>query len=179
MAKRFGDAPEPGIRLRPTTRLRKYLEDAGQNVGLAEHGLYGMDQDPGSSGIEGKKIVAVSTDPEFPQSLIRRALGVAGRLGTDIVGLSVAEPQDGDQHGQTDTAREAFLLRARHSAGEFAREAKRLGVGFRHVVCFGRPADVVEQECGRLRRVEFVLAAREQRARDGFHVSMPLFEVTG
>ena len=175
MANRFGDAPQPGIILRRTARLRKFLEDTGQEVGMAEHGLSSLDQEQASPGVEGKKIVAVSTDPAFPQSLIRRALGVAGRLGTEIVGLSVAEPTGGDQA----KAKEIFLREAKSSAREFAREAKRLGVGFRHVVCFGRPADVVEQECGRLRRVEFVLAAREQRARDGFHVSMPLFEVTG
>ncbi|KHK02458.1 universal stress protein [Desulfovibrio sp. TomC] len=179
MVKRFGDAPETGIRPKRMSRLRKYLEDAGQNVGLAEHGLYGIDQEPMTSGIEEKKIVAVSTAPEFPQSLIRRALGVAGRLGTEIVGLTVAQPEEADQAGQPGKARELFLQQASRSAGEFALEAKRLGVGFRHVVRFGRPADVVEAECGRLRRVEFVLAAREQRAKDGFQVSMPLFEVTG
>ena len=175
MANRFGDAPQPGIILRRTARLREFLEDAGQEVGLAEHGLSSLDQEQTATGVEGKKIVAVSTAPEFPRTLIRRALGVAGRLGTEIVGLSVAEPAGGDPA----KAKEIFLREARRSAREFAQEAKRLGVGFRHVVRFGRPADVVEQECGRLRRVEFVLAAREQRARDGFHVSMPLFEVTG
>ena len=148
---------------------------------MAEHGLYAtdQDQDQDASGVEGKKIVAVSTDPEFPQTLIRRALGVAGRLGTDIVGLTVAGTPCGDSDTQAVKAREQFIEQARRSAGEFAREAKRLGVGFRHVVRFGRAAEVVEAECGRLRRVEFVLAAREQRARDNFQVSMPLFEVTG
>jgi hypothetical protein len=178
MGKRFGDGPQPGIRLRRTTRLRQYLEDTGLEVGLAEHGLYGLDQEQEPSGIEGKKIVAVSTDPVFPPSLIRRALGVAGRLGTDIVGLTVGT-HGGDTADHAVNVREVFVEQAKCSAREFAVEAKRLGVGFRHVVRFGRPADVVEAECGRLRRVEFVLAAREQRARDGFQVSMPLFEVTG
>lgn len=146
---------------------------------MAEHGLYARDEDQDASVIEGKKIVAVSTDPEFPQTLIRRALGVAGRLGTDIVGLTVAGTPGNDADGHAAKARELFVERAIRSAGEFALEAKRLGVGFRHVVRFGRPAEVVEAACGRLRRVEFVLAAREQRARDGFQVSMPLFEVTG
>jgi hypothetical protein len=174
MVKKRGEPAQPALRLEGASRLRRFLEDTGQDVGLAEHGLPPFAADQEQTGVEGKKIVAVSTDPEFPSSLIRRALGVAGRLGTDIVGLSVAAPAE--ESGQ---AREAFLRRARRSAGDFAQEAKRLGVGFRHVVCFGRPAEVVEQECGRLRRVEFVLAAREQRVRDGFSVSMPLFEVAG
>lgn len=200
MAKRESGVTPPGPRLGRPSRLRRYLEDTAQEVGLAEHGLsllgtasgplgqpgplelpeaggrLGATGQPGAGAAEGKKIVAVSTAPEFPLGLIRRALGVAGRLGTDIVGLSVAAPAEG---GASDRSREAFMRRARLSAREFAREAERLGLGFRHVVCFGRPAEVVEQECGRLRRVEFVLAAREQRARDGFAVSMPLFEVTG
>jgi hypothetical protein len=198
MAKREKAAASPGTRPGRPSRLRRFLEDTAQEVGLAEHGLSltGAASGPlgqpgplefseagsrslaagpqGTGAAEGKKIVAVSTDPEFPLGLVRRALGVAGRLGTDIVGLTVAAPAEGGA-----SVREAFLRRAKVSAREFAREAERLGLGFRHVVCFGRPAEVVEQECGRLRRVEFVLAAREQRARDGFAVSMPLFEVTG
>ncbi|BAH74574.1 hypothetical protein [Solidesulfovibrio magneticus] len=196
MVKREKAAALPGTRLGRPSRLRRFLEDTAQDVGLAEHGLSltgevsgplgqlalseaGSRFEPmpqGAGAAEGKKIVAVSTAPEFPLGLVRRALGVAGRLGTDIVGLTVAAPAEGGASGR---GREAFLRRAKVSAREFAREAERLGLGFRHVVCFGRPAEVVEQECGRLRRVEFVLAAREQRARDGFAVSMPLFEVTG
>ena len=192
MAKREKAAASPGTRPGRPSRLRRFLEDTAQEVGLAEHGLSLTGTASGPLGqphqlelsetgnrlgaAEGKKIVAVSTDPEFPLGLVRRALGVAGRLGTDIVGLTVAAPAEGGASGR---GREAFLRRAKVSAREFAREAEQLGLGFRHVVCFGRPAEVVEQECGRLRRVEFVLAAREQRARDGFAVSMPLFEVTG
>lgn len=197
MAKREKAAAPSGPRLGRPSRLRRFLEDTAQDVGLAEHGLsltgavsgplgqlalseagsrFEAAMPQGAGAAEGKKIVAVSTDPEFPLGLVRRALGVAGRLGTDIVGLTVAAPAEGGASGR---GREAFLRRAKVSAREFAREAERLGLGFRHVVCFGRPAEVVEQECGRLRRVEFVLAAREQRARDGFAVSMPLFEVTG
>ena len=200
MAKREKAAAPPVSRPGRPSRLRRFLEDTAQEVGLAEHGLSltGMAAGPfgqpgplalseagnrfeavgqqGAGAAEGKKIVAVSTAPEFPLGLVRRALGVAGRLGTDIVGLTVAAPAEGGASGR---GREAFLRRAKVSAREFAREAEQLGLGFRHVVCFGRPAEVVEQECGRLRRVEFVLAAREQRARDGFAVSMPLFEVTG
>ena len=191
MVKRNSGVSGSGTRLGRPSRLRRYLEDTAQEVGLAEHGLSLTGTAPGPAGVldplessgaagagaaEGKKIVAVSTAPEFPLGLVRRALGVAGRLGTDIVGLSVAAPAEGGASGR---GREAFLRRAKVSAREFAREAEQLGLGFRHVVCFGLPAEVVEQECGRLRRVEFVLAAREQRARDGFAVSMPLFEVTG
>lgn len=200
MAKREKAAASPGTCPGRPSRLRRFLEDTAQEVGLAEHGLsltgvasgplgqpgplefseagsrLGAAGQQGAGAAEGKKIVAVSTAPEFPLGLVRRALGVAGRLGTDIVGLTVAAPAEGGASGR---GREAFLRRAKVSAREFAQEAERLGLGFRHVVCFGRPAEVVEQECGRLRRVEFVLAAREQRARDGFAVSMPLFEVTG
>ncbi len=200
MAKREKAAASSGARPGRPSRLRRFLEDTAQEVGMAEHGLsltgtasgplgqsgqlefseagsrLGVTGQQGAGAAEGKKIVAVSTAPEFPLGLIKRALGVAGRLGTEIVGLTVAAPAEGSA---ADRGREAFLRRAKLSAREFAREAEQLGLGFRHVVCFGRPAEVVEQECGRLRRVEFVLAAREQRARDGFAVSMPLFEVTG
>jgi len=47
------------------------------------------------------------------------------------------------------------------------------------VLRFGKPADLVEQECANLKRVEFVLADKEQRSREGFTVSMTLFEVIG
>jgi len=179
MPARFGDKPEPGVRIRRPGRLRDFLEETGRAAGLAEHGLSGPDLCLSSPAMESKKIVAVSTEPVFSQALIRQALGVAGRLGTEVVGLSVGR-NEADQAGEhAAKARELFVVRAEKSAGEFARDAREAGIAFRHVLRFGRAADVVEQECARLKRVEFVLAVKEQRGRDGFHVSMPLFEVIG
>jgi hypothetical protein len=146
---------------------------------MAEHGLSGKDLDISSQGMERKKIVVVSTEPEFSPALIRHALGVAGRLGTEVVALSVSGQGAGGDDPHAAKAREHFEARAQQSARNFSLEASDAGVPFRHVVRFGRAADVVETECGRLRRVEFVLAVKEQRNRDGFRVSMPLFEVVG
>ena len=179
MAARFGDKPDPAVRIRRPGRLREFLENTGQAAGLAEFGLSGADLGLSSPGMESKKIVAVSTEPEFSPALLRQALGVAGRLGTEVVGLSVGRPEAEGPGEHAAKARELFEMRAKASAADFAREAGAVGVAFRHVLRFGRAADVVEQECGRLRRVEFVLAVKEQRGRDGFHVSMPLFEVIG
>lgn len=176
---RFRDQPENDVRLKRPGRLREFLEDMGQAAGMAEHGLSGKDLDLHSQGIERKKIVVVSTEPEFSPSLVSHALGVAGRLGIEVVALSVGGQgaEGNDPHAAK--ARELFEARAQRSARNFSLEASDAGVPFRHVVRFGRAAEVVESECGRLRRVEFVLAVKEQRNRDGFRVSMPLFEVVG
>jgi len=167
------------VRIRRPGRLREFLEETGRAAGLAEHGLSGPDLGLSSPGMESKKIVAVSTEPVFSPALIRQAIGVAGRLGTEVVGLSVGKTEADATGDHAAKARELFVMRAEKSAEDFAREAREAGIAFRHVMRFGRAADVVEQECARLRRVEFVLALKEQRGRDGFHVSMPLFEVIG
>ena len=180
---RFRDKPETSVRHRRLGRLREFLEDTGQAAGMAESGLSGADLGlplpaPGS-GVESKKIVVVSTEPEFSPTLVSQALGVASRMGTEVVALSVGRPESEGQNAHAAKARELFSMRAEQSAANFGRQASEAGLAFRHVVRFGRAADVVESECGRLRRVEFVLAVKEQRGRDGFHVSMPLFEVIG
>jgi len=172
MARAAAEAP---VMSRRPSRLRAFLENAGQAAGLAEHGI--VDSDPGFGGIEGKKIVVVSTEPEFANVLIGHAVGVAGRLGARIVALTVGRPEEELPAGHKARARELFLARADKSAEEFRRQAREAGVVFQHVVRFGRAADVVESECSRLRRVEFVLTLKEQHSREGFRVSMPLFEV--
>ena len=179
MVSRFRNNSETGVRLRRPSRLREFLEDTGQAAGMAEHGLSGSDLGLPGPGVESKKIVVVSTEPEFSPALVNQALGVAGRLGTEVVALSVGNPESEVQSAHAGKARELFIMRAEQSAANFGLKAREAEVPFRHVVRFGRAADVVESECGRLRRVEFVLAVKEQRGRDGFHVSMPLFEVVG
>jgi len=178
MAARLRQSPEDGLRLKRHGRLREFLEDVGQAVAMAQSGLSGQDLGMSSQGVERKKIVVVSTAGEFSQALVRHALSVAGRLGTEVVALSIGAPVPaGDAHAQA--ARELFEMRSLRSAANFSLQAGEAQVPFRHVVRFGKPAEVVESECGRLRRVEFVLASKEQRGRDGLHVSMPLFEVVG
>ncbi|KAF0233417.1 MAG: hypothetical protein FD177_1687 [Desulfovibrionaceae bacterium] len=179
MVSRFGMKSGPVVQARRPARLREFLEDTGWVAGLAEHDLSASELGLGASGKENKKIVAVSTESEFPTALIRHALGVAGRLGTEVVALSVSKPEADSSQAHAQKARELFEQRAEKSAEAFSREAREAGVTFRHLMRFGRVAEVVEQECARLRRVEFVLAVKEQRGRDGFHVSMPLFEVIG
>lgn len=179
MASRFGLKSGPVVQARRPARLREFLEDTGWVAGLAEHDLPVSELGLSAPGRESRKIVAVSTESEFPPALIRHALGVAGRLGTEVVALSVSKPEADASQAHAQKARELFEQRAEKSAEQFSREAREAGVTFRHLMRFGRVADVVEQECARLRRVEFVLAVKEQRGRDGFHVSMPLFEVIG
>jgi len=179
MAERFRDKTETGVRRRRLSRLREFLEDTGQAAGMAEEGLHGADLGLGPPGGANKKIVVVSTEPEFAPALVSQALGVAGRLGTEVVALSVGRPEAESESAHQVKSRELFETRAQQSAENFAHLAREAGVGFRHVIRFGRPADIVGSECARLRRVEFVLAVKEQRGRDGFHVSMPLFEVIG
>ena len=179
MSRVFKPKQDTGVRIRRPGRLREFLEDTAQAAALADHGLYEPALSTAAPGAESKKIVAVSTEAVFSEALIRQTLGVAERLGTEVVGLSVCPGGAEATGGHAAKARELHVLKAEQSAASFARQAGELGVAFRHVVRFGRAADVVEQECARLRRVEFVLAVKEQRGRDGFHVSMPLFEVIG
>jgi hypothetical protein len=179
MAASDRDKTVAGVRLRRPSRFREFLEDTAQAAGMAEHGLEGADLGLGVPGVENKKVVVVSTEPEFAPALVSQALGVAGRLGTEVVALSVGRAGNESGNQTAAKAMELFTMRAEKSAENFGLAASEAGLAFRHVIRFGRAADVVESECGRLRRVEFVLALKEQRGRDGFHLSMPLFEVIG
>ncbi len=178
MPTRLGVSREPGVRIRRPGRLRDYLEEAGRAAGMAQGGLSPADLGV-TQAAEGKKIVAVSTEPVFSRALVDQALGVAGRLGTEVVGLSVCRAGAEGQGEHAAKARDLFVLRAQESAAGFAARAAAEGIPFRHVLRFGKPADLVEQECANLKRVEFVLADKEQRSREGFTVSMTLFEVIG
>lgn len=171
--------------------LRKTLEDFAMAESFAEAGL--QDQAAGvvAPRTERRKIVSVSTDAEFPQPLMRQALSLAGRLRSEVVALSIGrlpvealdaltgEQADGRRAAHLQAAKDLFISRAEASAKEYAREARSLGVPFRHEVRFGKPGEVIERMCAELRRVEFVLATREQKQRERFSVSMPVFEVTG
>jgi len=174
------DTAEIRTQRRRPGRLRAFLEDAAQAAGLAEDGLPVEHLDLG--GVCGKKIVVVSTEPEFARALMRHAVGVAGRLGAEVVALTVGSFDLGDAGralGRNAKARTLFLARAARSAEEFQCEAREAGIVFRHVTRFGRAADVVGSECAGLRRVEFVLTRQEEPCRADLRLSMPLFAVAG
>ncbi|GFK94594.1 hypothetical protein NNJEOMEG_02441 [Fundidesulfovibrio magnetotacticus] len=178
-ASNAAQAGEPAIRVSRRGRFRERLEDQASAVGLAEHALFGEALAVGGEGVCAKKIVAVSTEPEFPEALVSQALGLADRIGLEVVGLSIGPAEAGGPEGQASRRGEFFRERAMRSGRDFAERALQAGIPFRHVVGFGRVGEVLERESSRLKRVEFVLAVREQRGRDGYRPSMPLYEVTG
>jgi len=171
------DKTEADVRQRRPGRLRAFLEDTALVAGMAEHGLGSVDLGLEVSGVEGRKVLVVSTEPEFAPALVNQALGLSERLDTEVVAMSVGRAQTESGRATSAKARGLFTMRAEKSAENFGLAARLAGIAFRHVILFGRVSEVVENECSRLRRVEFVLTTKQQHGKDGFRVSLPLFEV--
>ena len=171
------DKTEAGVRQRRPARLRAFLEDTALVAGMAEDGLGSVDLGLEVSGVEGRKVLVVSTEPEFAPALVNQALGLAERLDTEVVAMSVGRSQTESGRATSAKARGLFTMRAEKSAENFGLAARLANIAFRHIILFGRVSEVVENECSRLRRVEFVLTTKQQHGRDGLRVSLPLYEV--
>lgn len=170
------DRDERVVRRRGPGRIRALLEDLGQSAGLAEEGLSFGDVRLLRGCGETRKIIAVSEQTYFPDSLIRQSLSLAERLGAEVAALCVRR-EAGQPGPAGEKSRQAYAADCDVKAGEFRALAEAMGVPFRLEVGFGETSEAVEALCSRLRRVEFVLALRRESGGPRLRVSMPVFEV--
>lgn len=170
------DRDERVVRRRGPGRIRALLEDLGQSAGLAEEGLPFGDVRLLQGGGETRKIIAVSEQTYFPDSLIRQSLSLAERLGAEVAALCVRR-ETGQPGPAGEKSRQAWAADCAAKAGDFRALAEAMEVPFRLEVGFGETSEAVEDLCSRLRRVEFVLALRRESGGPRLRVSMPVFEV--
>ncbi|GAB6036669.1 hypothetical protein JCM15519_12280 [Fundidesulfovibrio butyratiphilus] len=170
------DRDQQVVRRRGPGRIRALLEDLGQSAGLAEEGLPFGDVRLLQGGGETRKIIAVSEQSYFPDSLIRQSLSLAERLGAEVAALCVRR-EAGQPGPAGEKSRQAWAADCDVKAAEFRALASAMEVPFRLEVGFGETSEVVEELCSKLRRVEFVLALRRESGGPRLRVSMPVFEV--
>lgn len=130
---------------------------------------------------ENRKILVVSQEPGFGDSVLTYATNLAERLGYDLVAVNVGPGADVKQWWAAPlrTWRQIrFRLQARRSVRQARRVLAAKGLRFEHLVRFGRLGAAIEQLNQERKRIEFVLnasAASEAEMLGG--VNLPVFTI--
>lgn len=172
----------------PTPRsMADALQDYAAAGAFAEMGLFDEARSYAAGEPERRKILVVSTEPEFDPSLMEQALSLSGRLGSELVAVIVDPDQSEDspagpsQEGARAKAgglkSSRFAAHAASSLREFERMARDRRIPFQRLLRFGRPSEIIERACMELRRVEFVLTSKKHKERHALSVGMAMFAV--
>jgi hypothetical protein len=174
MRKPLGDTPEklaagrkaPGLSVRQRGGWRDALEAYGEALGVAESGEAGLAREMlGEFRAEHRKILVLSEDGAVPEAMVTYSVGLAERLGFDLVLLSVLAPERRGQRAEE---------LAREGARPMLEEAARRGVPCAQLVRRGKPGEVLSSVTLELRRVEFVITRRPEAERK--HAALPVPE---
>jgi hypothetical protein len=132
---------------------------------------------------ENRKILVVSREARFSESVVSYAVNLAERLGYDLIALNVGagESSPGLLHSPyRHFLGEKFKKQARKAAARIQGRLKAKGLGFEHLVRFGEVGKAVEDLNHEKRRIEFVLNASElSEAEMMGGVSLPVFTIKG
>jgi hypothetical protein len=153
----------------PTEKARPFMAGAGsETAGLPQ---------------ENRKILIVSREARFSESVVNYAVNLAERLGYDLIALNVG-PAWGSK-GLLDAPYSHFLgekfrIRSKRAAANIERRLRARGLGFEHLVRFGEVGTAVEALNHEKRRIEFVLNASEMSEAEMMGgVSLPVFTIKG
>jgi len=160
----------------PSTTAAATLADLGAASAFAEMGLFDEALDLMRTAPERRKIVVLSTEPDFESSLVSHALGLAGRLGSELVAVIVG-PGNRSRAAAGGEQETRFSHSAASALREFERQATAERIPFQPLLRFGKPSEIVERLCVELRRVEFVLTSKKHKERHAFAVGMAVFAV--
>ena len=96
---------------------------------------------------ENRKILIVSREVRFSESVVNYAVNLAERLGYDLIALNVGPGWEskGFLHSPySHFLGEKFKLRSRKAAAQLERRLRAKGLGFEHLVRFGEVGTAVE-----------------------------------
>jgi hypothetical protein len=131
---------------------------------------------------ENRKILIVSREARFSESVVNYAVNLAERLGYDLIALNVGS---GSTKGLLQSPYgyfqgEKFKSSAKKAAARIEGRLKTKGLGFEHLVRFGEVGPAVEALNHEKKRIEFVLNASEiSEAEMMGGVSLPVFTIKG
>ena len=132
---------------------------------------------------ENRKILVVSREDRFSDSVINYAVNLAERLGYDLIALNVRSglaPKRLFHSPYQHFLGEKFKKQARQAAAQIKERLQAKGLGFEHLVRFGEVGTAVEALNNEKRRIEFVLNASElSEAEMMGGVSLPVFTIKG
>ncbi len=130
---------------------------------------------------ENRKIMVVSREPGFGDSVLTYATNLADRLRYDLVAVNVGPGTEGQRWWMAPLARlrqGKFLLQARWAVRRARRTLAAKGLRFEHLVRFGGVGPAIERLHQEKKRIEFVLnasAASEAEMLGG--VTLPVFTI--
>jgi hypothetical protein len=132
---------------------------------------------------ENRKILIVSREARFSESVVNYAVNLAERLGYDLLALNVGlgNSREGVFHSfYWRYLEEKFKRQARADSGQIQARLAAKGLGFEHLVRFGELGAAVEALNNEKRRIEFVLNASElSEAEMMGGVTLPVFTIKG
>ncbi len=131
---------------------------------------------------EKPKIIVLGKDYTFSPALKDYAVGLASRLGYEIVAVSAKHfPSDFLSAGTPfrEKLREDFSTKAKKAAAEFESQAKAAGVGFQHLIKYGEGMAVIKELQREFKKLEYVLTEPDETAScaDGVTPAIPVFSL--
>ncbi len=150
---------------------------------LDKQDIAGSTREPAGLAQGNRKILIVSREARFSESVVNYAVNLAERLGYDLMALNVGTAGSAAGFLHSPYRRyleEKFRKQAKAASSEIQARLAAKGLGFEHLVRFGELGAAVEALNNEKRRIEFVLNASElSEAEMMGGVSLPVFTIKG
>jgi hypothetical protein len=160
----------PGLRRAQSVEDR--LADYSEAVALAEAGEQMLAADIiRHSGTGRRRILVIGHGCAFSARLGEYALGVAERMGSDLLLLSIGQPR------KDNGWRESFAQLAENAAAPWREAASRQGLNVTHEVRFGNVDETVNELVRSCGRIEFILSEPEEGEQVLGQTGLALFTV--
>jgi hypothetical protein len=177
---KWKDRPQkpPEVEVQRQQHLQDDYEQAMLAISFAEAGA--PDQAVEVMRHYGKrKILVVTQEDAFTESIIDYATGLAERLGYELIALNVGSaPSDKVVSAYQEHMREGFQKQAVQAAAPLAEKAAARHIGFTHVVKFGDVAQAVAAIKREYRRIELLITdSRTQKEELPARVNLPVFSL--
>jgi hypothetical protein len=177
LRKTKGEQKEVAVKNRQAQTLRRSIERQTKAIAFAEAGLHEHAQNLIRAELaEKRKVLVVGHEDTFSQPVIEYALGLAERMGYDIVALNVSpvRTESSSLEPYCDMVCEKFRARSEESVARFRRACKEKGIPFSHMIKFGEVDQCIKEIHQERLRVEFVVTEPESCPDEG-RVTIPVF----
>ena len=169
---RLKSTASPSPTLRPAHSVQDRLADYAEAMALAEAGEQLLAADlMEQTRIGRRRILVIGHGCSFSERLGQYALGVAERMGSDLLFLSVGAPNT------TPDWRGSFAHLATRAAATWQEAAARHGVNMLHEIRFGSVDAAVSELVRNNGRIEFILSEPEEGGLVQGHTGLALFTI--
>ncbi len=172
-----GNQGEVAVQSRQAQDLRKRIERQTEAITVAEAGLHEHAQDIIRAELAEKaKVLVVGHEDTFSEPVIQYTIGLAERMGYEIVALNVSSvrTESSTLVPYCDMVCEKFRAKSEENVAGFRRACEEKQIAFSHVVKFGEVDQCIKETHEEKRRVEFVVTEPESCPDEG-SVTIPVF----